>query len=292
MRTRVDARRCITTSRSHNMTAEMTPDAVLCPWRCAEAATWLTSLLAPSEDYYSQALQLIYVVADAARVAPTPRAPRVRAFVRYTVTLIETDDLAESSERAQHDLGGRLRSASDWLCGNYSFKQVPANALKEALNAEACGQRLAGLRYARRLPAGVPLAPPHITPMLDYLVGKTACAALEFRVERRSPHATTDEAPLRFGVVALGEAADEAALEPLTAELCGGHSPLLESASGAAPTMTLLRPTTPEQRAWLYAHLTAPADELQPLLDGAPVEDVTLTITEAGGRIAMPQPLF
>jgi len=294
MGTTVDIAQHLAARRSMSVVAQITPEAVLCPLRSAEAATFLSSLLIQTEGYRAQRLEVIYVVASVECADPwaARRGARVRAFLRFTLTLDDVViDPAESVRRAQQDLDDRLARASAALYAYFTLTPVPASALRWALGAEACAQPLVGLRFTRRAPHGVSLAPPQIAPTLDYLVRRPGCAALTFRVERRSSP-STDETPLRFGVIALGEAAGDEALASLADELCGRGMLAMEPEYVAAPTLELLRPIAPTQRDHVCEYVTAPAPELPSALASAMNDDVTLTDSEAGSRLALPPLLF
>ncbi len=291
MCTTMDIAQRITTSRSIGVVAQMTPEQVLCPQRSAEAATFLISLLTLTGDYRSQALEVIYMVASADRADPWayPWAARVKTFVRFSAVNAVSDGAEDTlaDERVHNDLADRLASARDALYADFTLSPTSASAIGWALGAKACVHRVAALRFASRAPDGVSLAPPHIARTLDYLARRPGRAALTFRVERRST-LSTDEASLRFGVVALGEAADDQALALLSAELCGCGTLTVAPGPVATPNLARMRPTTDEQRALLTYYVTAPASELPETLAGLAGDDVTLTDSEAGGRIALP----
>lgn len=269
----------------------------------AELARAVADSLPPfTSAEQSGTVALLYTVKAG---APGDFRTRVRTYIRWTVSPgLSSIGVRSISAVEPGKIRPRLgRLDQHTLQAHYAQKL--ANDLDlTAFQREISAGRAAELAYTRLLHASEGLAPVQVQPLLDLLVSRSSCAALQFVIERLPgdalPGGTAGARRLRLGIVVVGTATAPGALRVLARELRGhgvltahGTSLAMQESTTQTPNMRPLklkvfRPQSACERAHICQNFSAPAAEPWP----QSTQSVEMAITSADTGFLFPLPFL
>lgn len=225
-------------------------------------------------------MSVIYTVQPEAYLPPSQRT---RSYLRFA---IDFDASRDALDFAKWQAGVQLKQAfartQDTLAAHYKLTEIATDPLSATLQAGGCSLPPAELVYTNWTPSEQWLGPAHVQPMLDRLLERPGCSALEITVERAAASAAAP-ASFRLQVLAYGEATDEQARDRLVNEYRGrgvliARTPDHDSAPGVEWICPAAAPVG--QRHSQLQGLCAPS-----------LVAVTLTALEAGHLVPLPMVL-